>query len=350
MNLNNKNEMIEKDDMNIKGRLNNSLDLSGIQVSEELINRTLTAIKEQSAKVEDNKEAVQKENKKVITWNRYARGFAGVAAAALIIAVGYGAVSQMTFINKEKSNSTQSEDQYSFTMEAADEVVDSNTTATDGAKAYEDNGSDTTASVSAKTSATNEASQETEVPIQRSIAADISEIPLQEEGTYNSESITGLGAEDAAVTAATDKEDTDSAETEVVPKGISMATLIQENEDTVYNFRDIFLSNPDQAEYITITDEVNQITVKISSSEDIIDFYSVMDNQQFTIAAEELTQQNYTIEVKVKQTGELYILMVGNSVTERYQQGDIITDYSYDDTDETVMKQELDKLISKYNQ
>ena len=79
-----KNDKIELDELKIKSHLNTSLDLIGISVSEDLINRTLAAIKEQALSGEDEvtQTSIMKPTKKIIAWNRYIRGFAGVAAAA----------------------------------------------------------------------------------------------------------------------------------------------------------------------------------------------------------------------------------------------------------------------------
>ena len=94
-------DRIEQDELNIKSHLNTSLDLSGISVSEDLINRTLAAIKEQAISSEEvTKTDDLAPRKKIIAWNRYIRGFAGVAAAALIVVIGYNFIQHMPLCMK----------------------------------------------------------------------------------------------------------------------------------------------------------------------------------------------------------------------------------------------------------
>ncbi|MGB4658190.1 MAG: hypothetical protein WBI07_03295, partial [Mobilitalea sp.] len=118
MKMNNENS---KDDMDIKARLNHSLDLSGITVSEDLIRRTLIKIKEQPimldneaqqeelgmqkriAKKNQNNQLTKEEmpsepksfREKIIPFSRYVRSLAGVAAAVAIFVVGIHAMQNL---------------------------------------------------------------------------------------------------------------------------------------------------------------------------------------------------------------------------------------------------------------
>lgn len=79
----------EADDLKIKAHLDASLDLKGISVSEDLINRTLAAIKANSAEAEISRDKDAVKIKRLPSWSRYIYGFAKVAAVVLIIAAGY---------------------------------------------------------------------------------------------------------------------------------------------------------------------------------------------------------------------------------------------------------------------
>lgn len=77
----------ENDDLIIKAHLDASLDKKGISVSEELISRTLAAVKANSAEAESKGNA--KKARSLPSWSRYIYGFAKAAAVVLIIAAGY---------------------------------------------------------------------------------------------------------------------------------------------------------------------------------------------------------------------------------------------------------------------
>lgn len=87
----NKHNNIEFDDMMLKSHLNASLDKDKINVSEELINRTLAAIKSQQSSQDSLTNNHSPSVNRVVPFSRYVRSFAGVAAAALILVVGIGA-------------------------------------------------------------------------------------------------------------------------------------------------------------------------------------------------------------------------------------------------------------------
>lgn len=119
-NDNKKDKQRNNEDFNIKSHLNESLDLSGVTVSEELINKTLNAIKSQASQVENNIEIEndkrqndkrQNGNKinKLVLWNGYVRRFAGAAAVVLVVFAGF---SMMNLIGKSGKKDSM-EPQYS---------------------------------------------------------------------------------------------------------------------------------------------------------------------------------------------------------------------------------------------
>lgn len=102
-----KNDNIEIDKLNIKSHLNTSLEKDGISVSEDLINRTLEAIRKQSqepvaAPISSKQEKLP--DSKVIPWYRYARNFAVVAAAGLILVLGVNSLGRVD--RKEDASGT----------------------------------------------------------------------------------------------------------------------------------------------------------------------------------------------------------------------------------------------------
>lgn len=98
---------IEIDGLNIKSHLNASLEAEGISISEDLINRTLKAIKQQEAENLDTDKRY-KENEKPISFYRNIRTLITVAAAALILVAGLNAIKLFAPKMKMESKSDNS--------------------------------------------------------------------------------------------------------------------------------------------------------------------------------------------------------------------------------------------------
>ncbi len=337
--INDKNEM---DDLNIDRHLNTSLDLSGISVSEDLINRTLAAIKEQPTQEQKSQTGSKEISKKIIPWNRYVRGFAGVAAAALIVVVGYNALSQIPFGGMSKNSTTSdSGEQYSADIameEAKEESV--NFASNDEATATTEDNNTNAASITGV--------EEPETATQYTIAA----ATLAKDdaaGAAVEESKEGTVITEEEATATTDV--TDTAMDIEVNDGLQarISTSLKISEAALFTFRDIFLPAPEEAEYITITDEINHTSISLTEHTDILDFYSVMDNHQFTYSTENSTEQNYTVEGKSPTQEALYTLIVGENITVRYAEGDLVNESTYYAVDDVLFKQALNDFYQKYN-
>jgi hypothetical protein len=117
------------------------------------------------------------------------------------------------------------------------------------------------------------------------------------------------------------------------------------------SFRDIFLPDPEQAVSLIITDETNAGSILLTEHTEILDFYTVMDNYQFTTATENATELNYSIEIVTAAPDESdYILMVGDNVTVRYVVGAITSEKLYQATDLEAFQQAVTDFYQKYNQ
>lgn len=86
---------IDMDNYNIKSHLNTSLEAEGISVSEDLVLRTLKAIRQNEAKTTDV-DKINMQTRKPIVRFRYARTLVTVAAAALILLVGLSAIREIS--------------------------------------------------------------------------------------------------------------------------------------------------------------------------------------------------------------------------------------------------------------
>jgi hypothetical protein len=349
MNYNkNKQENIEVDEMKIKSHLNASLDLSGISVSEDLINRTLQAIKKQESEqqaTEADKTSPEDEHKKVIPWNRYARTFAGVAAAAIVVVAGYGLIKGGLLTAQKSESTTDSSVQMTYDTASTESAADSTmSAATDSATA------------DSAASSTEEAATATEDPTNAFTA---------QQNTSGAETTTG--AETTAGAEATTEEpqysitfDSDMAETDAGEgvygstndATVGARTMLKGTEDTsVLTFRDIVLADPAQASKVTIADALNGITVTLTTEEAILDFYSVMDGQQFTYATESASETvDYTIEITAAPDAALYTMTVGDYITVVYTGDETTSQSLYDAVDLESLKQSLSDLCLKYNQ
>jgi hypothetical protein len=104
---------LEMDELNIKSHLNTSLEAEGISVSEDLVSRTLNAIRLQEAEslgVDKDKFG----HKKPLFFYRNVRTLVTVAAAALILVVGFNAIRMYAPFgmkeNMAKSDNSTSDD------------------------------------------------------------------------------------------------------------------------------------------------------------------------------------------------------------------------------------------------
>ncbi|MHB8129053.1 MAG: hypothetical protein ACYDEX_08660 [Mobilitalea sp.] len=333
---NDKQNDLEIDDMNIKSHLNTSFDISGISVSEDLINRTLEAIKRQPAEQLVNQTETKDFSKKVISWNKYIRGFAGVAAAVLIVVVGYNAMSQFNIGNsKSSSDSSQSLDNNSSNDIMMEEAAESNSSFSASEKADMDVTFDATSTDMATQDAKDDVIAET-AP-QYTITADA--ITMTDEAELYGDN------GQAEVTGAEGEAGTTELE---LPQAKLSTTLRNSDQIALLTFRDIFLPAPEQAEYVMITDEINGTAITLTNQDQIKEFYTVMDQHQFTYGTEDTANQNYTVEVKSPEAA-LYTLIVGKNITVRYAQGDTVSQSIYLAVDEVLFKLNLDEFYKKYS-
>ncbi len=328
----NKYDRIEHDELNIKSHLNTSLDLSGISVSEDLINRTLAAIKEQTISSEEvTKTDDLAPSKKIIAWNRYIRGFAGVAAAVLIVVIGYNFIQQMPLGMKKAENTAMPE-----TLTALDSSAQA--PAQEAAPAEENQIFDANLSM-----------KESE-DIQYTITAEAGALAEEKsDGTFGEGTTGNEGAEKSEMSALNGASEDMNQNIESPQEFVARST--DSDEMVTYGFRDIFIPSPEQAEYITILEHKNSISITLTKATDIKAFYDLMDHHQFTGAGDiSLSDPNYTVEMNSPQLGTLYTMLVGSNLTVRYTQSDNMVEKIYNAVDDTVLKQELEDFIMEYRE
>lgn len=336
MNYNDKKkENIDLDELDIKSHLNTSLDLNGISVSEDLINRTLEAIRRQPTELVNEGEvrnAPDKEGKKLHSWNRYVRGFAGVAAAALILVGGYQLLDNLHIGNSKSDSNTElsaGEEYRNYDKSAQIESAENGTLAAKGDAEDTSNSlindsqdmASTADSGYLESKEDGAATGEAAVEPQFSIATD--SLTNAKVGNYYGGAV-------------------DEAESE--KPNTQMNTELTE----ILTFRDIFLADPEQAEYITLTDEVKKSSITLTAKDEILEFYTVMDKHQFTQNTEAAEDQNYSVEISNPQKDALFTMIIGNYVTVNYQDVDVSSQSLYYAQDIELLKQDLQAFFDKY--
>jgi hypothetical protein len=330
MNYNDKdqNDKIELDELNIKSHLNTSLDLSGISVSEDLINRTLAAIKEQSlsGKDEVTQTSFMEPTKKIIAWNRYFRGFAGVAAAVVIVAVGYNLVQRNPFGMKQSLDSAAPE--LAVTMDNATEAAPSQGTTGEENQTFD-------------TSAVTEKEDEILYTITAETGAVENESTDADNGVGLSDS-TGVGD----TIPATENAELKSADRNMTQTQEFAAETPSTDNVVTYTFREIFLPTPEQAEYITISDNRSDASITLTQPDDIDAFYVIMDSYQYSSTGpDSMIEPNYTVEMNSPELGTLYTILIGRNLTVSYSQGEGTIENIYYVVDDTEFKQGLEEFF-----
>lgn len=374
----NNNPKLDIDDKKIKAHLNASFDLNSIQVSEELINRTMSAIKEQSAHTDNNQASVVQPSKKSPSWNRSIRGVAGVAAAILLITVGINVMKQNSLM-KSSDEAAQSTDnsQYDMVTEESAQVRKAQKFASESTE------SEAAGTMQAEDSVGIASVEVPENNIYRySVTADIidngtsedekADTTVNQEENGNQDSSSNIEkdkTEDETLTS--DQQDiisnddtpqigimqgrlSDTTNTKTSPK-MALAAGESALKQAKVSFKDIFLSNPSQAEYLTITDEVNNVSITLTKQVDIDEFYAMMEQQQYILQTQEENQassanaQNYEVQIKNPNPNAMYTLIIGDNLIVRYLEGDNIIENIYLTEDEVLFLMNFEAFFKQHS-
>ena len=324
----NKNDKLELDELNIKSHLNTSLDLSGISVSEDLINRTLAAIKEQSIsdKEEDTTTKTTEPSKKIIVWNRYVRGFAGVAAAIILVVIGYNVVQQMPMGMKSAKDLATPE--LTSLADSSEEMAASGVAPDAESNTFDAN-----------------LAMEKSEDIQFTITAEAGALPEEDSNVTFGEGVDDNVSADQNEMA--DTKESENTARSLVPTEEFSAKSGNSDEMITYSFREIFIPTPEQAEYITITDNRSNTSITLTKLDDIKEFYILMDSHQFTEAENNsLYDTNYTVKVNSPELGTLFTMVVSSNLTVSYKQGENTIETVYYAIDDATFKRELEEFFN----
>jgi hypothetical protein len=330
----NKNEDLQYDELNIKSHLNTSLDLSGISVSEDLINRTLAAIKEQSVSSQEEvtKTSPADTSKRVISWSRYIRGFAGVAAAVIIVVVGYNLVQQMPVAKKSANEAAIPE--MATLAEDMDQKVAMQDTAAEESQAFD-------ASVA----------MEAPKDIQYAITAEAGALEKRSTDSADGNGVLGSAGTGETELSEADSLKEDASNSMVTTQEFATADSRTTDDIVTYTFREIFIPEPAQAEYITITENSGGNSITLTESNDIEAFYILMDSYRFgTSDNSSLRDHNITVEMNSPELGTLYTMLVGRNLTVHYTQGENTVEMTYYCLEDTEFKHDLEEFYIEFSE
>ena len=307
-----KNGYREIDELNIKSHLNASLEEDGIRVSEDLINRTLEAIrmKSQDPVAPIASEQERQADSKVIPWFRYARYFAAVAAAGLILVLGVNSLGQ---VGRKDGKS-----------ETAKDIANS--------VAYD---------TSTKGSAPQEAGSLEDGKLTMEYAAKHQESAPEMEDN-------GADADYAADAAESPnssmmKEDSVGITSTFEPSSEEYV----EGDRGLLSFRDICPILSENTETISLIGKSDQGEKTISSREDIDNFYLLMETYAFAEGDSTEGEVLFTVNIHTSDGMLTLWLKEGNLVTS-YTGGDALIENIYQTADYQQLLLNLEEWYNKY--
>lgn len=289
------NSNLEHDRGKIQSHLNTSLEQDGISVSEDLIYRTLEAIKNNAAlKVEENNTY---DKDKVIPYSRYIKGMAGVAVAALIILVG----SQGFFRGNLGSKSSRDNATRMSELDAKKEEYSTNSLV--------------------------------ETPEAESSLYKADKNIKQDSFSATTEK---ANARDTAISAPKMSEEENSNE---------LAGIMSEQVNPLL-LQEVTVFLPQEVKQILIRKGGKEISLK--TLEEIERFYTQMSNVLFTPI--DVVPQNveYTIEIYGEEELEYHnIILIGEGITIRYEYQTEGNDQYYQASDLEEVKRVLESFLSE---
>lgn len=288
---------IEMDNLNIKSHLNTSLEAEGISVSEDLIGRTMDAIRLQEVDQDKNKI----ETKKPIFF-RHTRTLITVAAAALILVVGFNALRTLSPIGmksdmSKSDNSTTNYDAGTTEMYSANENAPK-----DGYVAYDQ----------------DRAKSDTK------FTEDMAE-DLEEDSKQNTDMFMETKSDEAAGGA-------DEPGLNDIMTGYS------------YEFTDIILIEAVDVSEVFIASETTGEMNTISDKLQIDDFYTVMEKYSFAPGSATDKDMQYVVIIKSEER-ESQINIGETTIIVDHSYKDIMSQSIYKTADHSKLLEELKELI-----
>ncbi len=310
-------EQLDFEQLNIKSHLNTSMELKGISVSEDLINRTLKAINNQTVEKQDQPplNSQQAELRKSFSINKFVRGFAGVAAAAIIVVAGTQLLDGSIGSKKDSAsemNSTAMDQE--FTAES------------DGYEIY------TTTDDTAKTGNAGTTTEEPEA------VAD-AEAKL-EENMVTSDA--GETLVDENIAAVVPEKSSDNI-------GFTTDNALTAPQQVTVAFTQLVALELTGTAAVELTKAEDNTTVTLTDQKDIEEFYLTMEKHQFTASTVAPVNVVFQMELTNTEKNQTYLISVGEHLQVEYSDTQTTSMSIYDVADIDVFQQDLKNLIDKYS-
>ncbi|MBE5966298.1 MAG: hypothetical protein E7255_04955 [Lachnospiraceae bacterium] len=310
------------DDMNIRTHLDTSLDLSGISVSEQLIQKTLRAIKEQPVGPSEQEDSSR--HFKPIPWKRYVRSLTGAAAAVLILFAGYHFISS-GFGASPKYSTNKSADT------APEEAAKNDTPSYFAAEGNPKSTDNTSDNMESKMDTTKEAEQDYKIK-----SANQKAEQDMETGTADEKAEQKFAREEAS---------------EEQTQDIAGASVAKDDMDQeAVGFHEVCSLTAELTESITITNELSQTALTLIKQVDIAEFYSLMEQYFYSSSEESLSKDlYYTIELDGNaSSGISYHIQIGNVIIVEETSGETSHRTTYSMLNQEEFLGELSDYIDKY--
>ncbi len=306
------------DELEIKKHLDTSFDLEQISVSEELIHRTLAAINHNESEhkeEEKTRKTAGASEGKILHYHKYMKRFAGVAAAAFLIFVGYYSVHIMGELSKKDSTGNM----------APERIMDQKYSDGEG---YDTGTAEERNAVSPETTD----QQDTDMAIMSPDASDefvagaSGELPKPENGNLSSSAGTG---KDAGLLSQSGE-----------------GKLAAASDQPMFAFQDIIPVTPDQVKLVRITENGKNEAFSYETKADIENFYQTMGSYQYVAGDDSTGDYLYTIEIKgLDQTANEVTLWIGDVITIQNSVSNTVTKYNYQSVDPAGLLGGLQNLI-----
>ena len=306
-------EQLDFEQLNIKSHLNTSMELKGISVSEDLINRTLKAINNQTVEKQDQPplNSQQAELRKSFSINKFVRGFAGVAAAAIIVVAG----TQLLNGNIGGSKKDLAIDMNSTAMEQKS----SSENAGYGDESYSTLQDDTAKYESAQT-------EDAEVSFDDNmLTSDAGEQEDESNAIALAPEATTEGVDFTGVTSSTEIEKSKLSFTQLLAPELTGTSAVE------------------------LTKAEDNITVTLTDKKDIEEFYLAMEKHQFTASTVAPVNIVFQMELTNTEQNLTYLISVGDHLQIEYSDAQTTSMSTYDVVDMDGFQQDLKNLIDKYS-
>lgn len=296
-------ERIDFDKLNIKSHLNASLEEDGINVSEELIRRTLDAIRMHEANEPDAAKDIV-DHKKTSFVYRHARMLVTAAAAVLILAAGLNAI---RMLSPMKTKMDMAESEYA---------------------------SDSDGSGSAELYGIMDAPKD-------DVAYDMDKREVLKSANRISEDTVEGSTEDTA-----DEEQTVDMGMKIRPEEQEEASGFNAGLTSVQEmlaFTDITHIEAADINTVIISDGAEVIKT-ISDRKQIDEFYTIMQKHSFIFEPKEDTAVQYIIKL-TSENRDTQVIIGGASVTVDYTKNDITSHSVYITANHTALIQDIEELM-----